>query len=713
MRVSFSNSLLSLACASSLLAGCSGNSPATLVPGSSRADLAARASVPQIHGKTALPQTKKTIFRFVVKRSAPHGGRQPRYVSAATKSFTAQVTEVEDSNGDNITPSPAPALVTVNVTNTGTPGSPCVADNVNPGNYVCTIAIQLYVGNDTLHIRAYDATGGTGNVLSSQNPVLSVVEGVNNPYTIALDGNASAIALTASGSCEAGAVGSAFGSVGTTPITFNATYTDADGKTIVAPGLPILSVGGYTTSGTITGTGGNVGVSVNQSTQSFTLTPSTSSVSATIDVQATPANSSGVSDGLSFTRTASFTFDTGPAPPAHNFLAGVEQSSTNAGQIDFFNVTLGGSGGPDTFAAFSPATLAVTNSTNQGKPDVDNPVSLTWDSSGDLLIGNGGTGTGGDTGNLACVPAGAIATGANTSTTATAYVDDPVGIAYDARDGAVALANNPTSASEQVAEYALSGDYTADPTSDDISASGFGAFADITLPTLAAGTFAAALTTGTESDPSHSGSGQSKIAVLAPGGQETDITDTSTYAIDEPRGLAWDAQNDQIAIANFSSFHKDLSFYTTAGSQVKVVNTGLRNYHVAASPNGTIAVAGNTAFGYPQVQVYDNTTARNAIGGPIPYNSTTTSCGSTYIYGQDTVVVNALLWLSNTKLLVGVQASTSGVATSYNGFYIYDTTALAVPAGYDDVSCNAFAAAPGQTGFVHTSNKPLAAAFKP
>ncbi len=662
-----------------------------------------------------MPQTKRTTFKFLVPRHKPHGGRQPRYVSAATLSFTAQVTEVEDTNGDNITPSPAPGLVTVNVPN-GThasPGAPCTVDTGNANDYLCTIAIQLYIGNDTLHVRSYDAAGGTGNALSSQNPVLSVVEGRNNIYLFALDANAATISINGSGSCEAGAVGSSFGSVGTTPVTFSVAYTDPAGKTIVGPGLPLLNVGGTTTSGTIAGTGGTVGVSVNQSAQTFTLTPSGSGVTATVPVTATPANSTGSSDGLSFTQSSSFTFQSGAAPPADNFLAIVEQTTAASGKIDFFNVSLGGgNGAADTITAYSTPTLAVTNSTNQGKPDVDNPVSLTWDSGGDLLIGNGGTGTGGDVGNLACVPAGAIASGANTATTATQYVDDPVGIAYDPRNGAVALANNPASASEQLSEYALSGDYTADPTSDDVAASGYGAYSDVAIPTLAAGTFAAALTTGTETDPAH-GSGLSEIAIVTPGGGQTDITDTSsTYAIDEPHGVAWDAQNSQLAIANYSSFHKNLSFYTTSGTQAFVRNTGLRNYHVAASPNGTIAVAGSTPLGDAQVKVYDYTPLRNEIGA-IPYNAMDDSC-STYLYGQDTIIVNALVWLSNTKLLVGVQASTSGVPTQSNGFHVYDTTDLKVPPGVDDSTCQAFTTdAPTETGFVHVDNKPLAAAFKP
>ena len=137
-----------------------------------------------------------------------------------------------------------------------------------------------------------------------------------------------------------------------------------------------------------------------------------------------------------------------------NFLAAIEQLTLSSGQVDFFNVTLV-PGGSDTIAAFSPATLAVTASTNQaGVNDVDNPVDLRWDTNGDLLVANGG-GAPGDNGNMACVPVGAIATGANASTTVTTNVFAPVSMAYDSRDGSVALANGPVSAPKQLAEYAL------------------------------------------------------------------------------------------------------------------------------------------------------------------------------------------------------------------------------------------------------------------
>jgi hypothetical protein len=386
--------------------------------------------------------------------------------------------------------------------------------------------------------------------------------------------------------------------------------------------------------------------------------------------------------------------------------------------VDLYNVTLGGNtAGSDTFSAFSPATLAVTASTNEaGVNDVDNPQDLRWDATGDLLIANGG-GAVGDNGNVACVPLGAIATGANSATTVSTNVDDPVSLGYDSRNGTLAIANLPANAPKQLAEYVLSGNYTA--SANTLHAAGFGAQGVTEMPSLAAGTFAVTLLTGAEEDTSHAGTaGTNKVAIFSPTGVETDITDDVNYSIDNPWGIAWDAADSQLVIANNSSFHKLLSFYSVSGAPAlqKTVNTGFKNTLTASSADGHVAVAWVKQFGYMQVQVYANhpgATAPTPVFGPIPYNGTTTSCGSTYIYGNGTAIVNALRWLSNTKLLVAVQSNNSGTPTALNGFYVYDITNSAVPAGFDDITCSAFVAAPINTGFVHVNNKPLSAAFKP
>jgi hypothetical protein len=52
-------------------------------------------------------------------------------------------------------------------------------------------------------------------------------------------------------------------------------------------------------------------------------------------------------------------------------------------------------------------------------------------------------------------------------------------------------------------------------------------------------------------------------------------------------------------------------------------------------------------------------------------------------------------------------------ASGKEGYYIYDISTLVAPAGYDDGTCAAFAAAPKQTGFLSTTKTPMSFAYKP
>jgi hypothetical protein len=653
--------------------------------------------------------------------------RRPTYVSSATKSITVVLN------------SPPVGYTQLAAFNVGTlPNATCPASG---SDFVCTINLQIPPGSDNLTIKLWDTAGGTGNILSEQIGTFTAVVGTTNSFSVTFDANASVMTVNGSGSCQNGPVGSSFGSVGSTPVTYTVAYTDAATKTIVTPGLPTLEIQGndaayHSDSGTINGTGGTVAFTINQSAQTFTLTPSNSTTTnASVNVKAVPPNGG---DGLSFSLTKSFAFSTGTAPPSHNFLASVGQVSSNSGEVDLFTVTLGGNTGigSDTFSAFSPASLAVTNSTNENKPDVDNPYSLAWDTTGDLLIGNGHDGTA-NSGNMACVPVGAIATGANSATTVSTYVSTPKGMAYDSSTGTVALANLQPASTYNLSEYLLTGNYTAANSPPDLKVSvsnlgSLGGIADIL--SLTAGTFAISLTDGCEVDSAHSGggcpaSGTSEVAIQGPSGSPTTITNPTsptTFAIDKPFGLAWDnSSNHQLVIANASAFHGGISFYSVSPvSQVKVIPTlGADNTYyrpdtwVAASPTGYIAVAQLSDFsGYPLVQIYDNTSSRNPVGGPIPFNSTSDAGCTTYIYGTDGPTINAMTWLSDTKLLIALTVTTGGsIVTAQNGLYIFDRTNTSnTPTGYNDETCAAWAAgAPQETGFKSSSKYPLGVAFKP
>ena len=705
--------------ASISLASCGGGShSSTLTPS---APISSAAPAAPYSGPLADATFKITIPVPATNAKA----RRPAYVSSSTTKIVFTLNSATFAGMSGAT------LTAFNTANLGAKAA-TLGSGTCPGlgPWTCTFTIKLPPGTDNVTMTAEDSSN---NVLSEQIQNFTVAVATANSFSTTLDANVATMIVNGAGSCQTGPVGAAFGSVGTSPVTFTLAIKDPAGKSIVGPGLPKLEIQDntatyQTSSGTINGTGGTVGFSINQATQTFTLTPSNSTTTnASVNVKEVPANTNGASDGLggSFPAVKTFAFSTGVAPPSHNFLAAVEQLTLASGQVDLYNVTLGGNtAGSDTFSAFSPATLAVTASTNEaGVNDVDNPQDLRWDSTGDLLIANGG-GAPGDNGNVACVPLGAIATGANSATTVSTNADDPISLGYDSRDGTLAVANQPASSPKQLAEYVLTGNYTA--SSNNLHVAGFGSFGTGTateMPSLAAGTFAISLSTGAEEDTSHGGTaGTNKVAIFSPTGVETDIADDVNYSVDNPWGLAWDAADSQLVIANNSVWHRLLSFYSVSGAPAlqKSVLIGFKSTLVAASADGHIAVAyvGGVTSGDMKVQVYANhpgATAPTPVFGPIPYNGTTTACGSTYIYGNGAAIVNALRWLSNTKLLVAVQSNNSGTPTAENGFYVYDITNSEVPAGFDDgASCSTpFPAAPINTGFVHVNNKPLSAAFKP
>jgi hypothetical protein len=727
---------------SAVLAGCGGGSHGGSVP-----------SAPSVAGPGAgVTSANSAAATFVFTFPKPTGTsasarRSPAYLSSATKSVSLQVTDTKNSgsSADIFANVPA-ALKLVQVANfanlTGNPNLPgqCGTDPSNTGNYKCTAVFQLPIGIDTATVTSWDANGGTGNVLSQQVATETVLQAVANAFAVSLDANATTMSVSSTGGCSVGPVGSAFGSSGTAAVNFAAAYTDLAGKTIVQPGEPLLEIQDNTstyqsTSGTINATGGTVAFAITQGTQSFTLTPSSTTVtSATVNIKAVPPSGS---DGLSYSLAKTFTFSTGAAPPAHNFLAIIAQTGVTSGQVNFYNVTLGGSGGPDTLSAYSTPTLAVTNSINESKPDVDNPTVAAWDASGNLLIANAHNSSL-NAGNLACVPAGSITTGTNTATTTTQDVTAPAGMAVDSSAGTVAIANLTTTATYQLSQYVLSGNYTLAPVAQNVTASGLGAnaVADLPFASLTAGTMAVALSDGRETDGTN---GTSEVVIKSPNGAQTvigQITTPTPWAVDKPVSLAWDALNSQLVIANNSAFHGQIAMYAIGGSgnapnatQTHVIgpesydgNTGVQDlpYLVAAAPNGTIAVAyGAWASGNSLVQVYDNTSSRNKVLGPIPFNGVTDPSGAcdTYVYGGNGGgdIVTSITWLSNTKLLLELQ---DGNNTALQGLYVFDTTASAVPAGFDDRACDdtgatlAFAAAPKQTGFIQLSTTPRGAAWK-
>ena len=499
---------------------------------------------------TALPQPAPTstsaaaaytgplsdaTFKITIPVPTSAKARRPAYVSSSTTKIVFTL------NSDTVGLTGA-ALATFNTANLGAKAVTLnSATCPGTGPWTCTLTIKLPPGTDNLTISAQDASS---NILSQQIQNFTVVVATANSFSTTLDANANVMTVgTTSGFCSGSfnvSGGGTVPTVGTAALTFNVSYTDLAGKTIIAPGRPILSVNGHIDDNagagyTITGTGGNVTVKVTQSTQSYTLAATNTSTTATINVAATPANTNGATDGLGFNKTLSYTFQSGPAPPA-SLLAVIEQTGAASGKIDLFTLTLGAT---DTFAAASPATLAATNP--GAGPDVDFPQDLLFDPNADLLIANGGAGNP-DFGNFACVPAGAITTGANVATVLTTNMDDPEHLALGT-DSTVALSNVPGAAGVKVEEFELSGAYTPDSGTRNITNAtypGLGTAGVIALPatgTNPSGSFASSITNGTT---------VSHVVIKRPDGTSTQIDNTHIVAV----SLAYDSFNDQIVAAS-------------------------------------------------------------------------------------------------------------------------------------------------------------------
>ncbi|HEV2642591.1 MAG TPA: hypothetical protein VGT98_07790, partial [Candidatus Elarobacter sp.] len=322
-------------------------------------------AAPVSSGAPAAPYTgplADATFKITIPvPTASAKARRPNYVSSSTTKivFTLNSATIAGMSGATLT-----AFNTANL------GAKAVTLNSatcpGTGPWTCTLTIKLPPGTDNVTMSAQDSSS---NVLSQQIQNFVVVVATANSFSTTLDANVATMIVNGAGSCQTGPVGAAFGSVGTSPVTFTVAISDPAGKSIIAPGMPILQIKDNTatfqsSSGTINGTGGTVAFTINQAAQTFTLTPSNSTTTnASVQVKEVPANTNTTSDGLggSFPAVKTFAFSTGVAPPSHNFIALVEQLTLASGQVDLYTVTLGGNtAGSDTFTAFSPATLAVT-----------------------------------------------------------------------------------------------------------------------------------------------------------------------------------------------------------------------------------------------------------------------------------------------------------------------------------------------------------------
>ncbi len=164
----------------------------------------------------------------IPKKSASAAKRVVKHLPSSTKSMAVTV------NGGT------PQVVGLQAADPG-----CSTDP-GTGNTVCNATILAPIGSDTFDLTAYDAAGGTGNVLSHANVTKTVAAGTNN-FPITLGGVVASVTLSAASPVYEGAA--------TTTATAGVVAADADGNTIMDAYDQTVTVTG---SGTFAGTSGTV-----------------------------------------------------------------------------------------------------------------------------------------------------------------------------------------------------------------------------------------------------------------------------------------------------------------------------------------------------------------------------------------------------------------------------------------------------------------------
>lgn len=157
------------------------------------------------------PQSTGTIvFNVIVPaKTAQSTGRAPQYISPSTGSISFQI-----GTG-------AVQVVAL------TPGSATCP--LSGGQYTCTASASVPAGtNESLTIKTYANSTGTGSVLSMNTTTVTIVAHQNNPETVTLNGVAATIGLTLSPTSITDLSG--------TTIAAKPNAFDASGNMIVGPG---------------------------------------------------------------------------------------------------------------------------------------------------------------------------------------------------------------------------------------------------------------------------------------------------------------------------------------------------------------------------------------------------------------------------------------------------------------------------------------------
>jgi streptogramin lyase len=288
------------------LAACGGGGGGSALPASPAA-----ANTSSLN--TAMSKITFSFSKSGATASTTASSRSPQYLPSTIQSVSVGVTLV---NGSAPSPSIAPIITAVGPTAPG-----CATDPSNSGNYLCTLTYAFPIGVDTLSVKAYDGTSGTGNLVSQQQPAFTVVSAQANTLALTLDAvpgtitvGAAPSGVTCSGSplaCSAGA--------GSGPYTIPVTIADAHGTPLAGntiPGSPVLSATSDTPADLI--------VTVTQNPYAIVVS-TIASGSAHVTITATSANAG---DGIATTTTAAVTFTVNAPAPSLNLPLGMAFDAT-------------------------------------------------------------------------------------------------------------------------------------------------------------------------------------------------------------------------------------------------------------------------------------------------------------------------------------------------------------------------------------------------
>jgi sugar lactone lactonase YvrE len=332
------------------LASCGGGGGTTATSPSAPVKAASSATAPS------------TIAVSIVKPASAtaSNARKTQYLPASVASISIGVTLV---NG--VAPAPAaPTVVNVSPTAAG-----CATDPNNTANYVCTIPVALPIGSDTLAVKAYDGATATGNLISQQQPVVTVVFAQANTFAVTFDAAPGSIVMAgpnpANGSCSGSPQTCTIR--GTSAVTFNVTIADAHGTPVntAVAGSPTLSA--------VSGTPGTATVSVTQQPYTVTVTPSTTG-SFQFTLTATPASAG---DGLSATQLAVPTTISSAIAGLNRPINMAIDANANLWVANFGSNSVNEYAPPYTGSPI----LAVTSGLN-------GPEGVAFDSTGNLFVGN-------------------------------------------------------------------------------------------------------------------------------------------------------------------------------------------------------------------------------------------------------------------------------------------------------------------------------------